>query len=219
MALRPVYIIEDSLVKKLDINFKWFAGFSISQKQKSIESLHEETCKITKIPKSKIIEISSASKLKLGINLSAFNLRTKTKTNKIDFSVESAFQSSKVFEHGGPFKEIINFDSKSAKTDKRLKESGKLLYFEFFGKRYPIEDKTAFYDWLYINILLKNPKYIKTIMKYRAFSDIMFNPKKSLNTQAFSIALFVCLQLTGIDMSNFKDYQTFLKESKPFYPN
>jgi hypothetical protein len=217
MAIRPVYIVIDNSVEKLDIEFQWSAGFAITQKQKSIRSLHEKIAKNTQIPLGKIIEISSRSENELGVALSAFNLKTKTQEKEVEYSVESAFQASKVFENGGPFTEILCFDSRSAKKDPRLKDSGKLLYFTFFGNRFELHTGTAFYDWIYINVLLKNSALCDQIVEYRAFTDIEFNPKKSLNTQAFSIALFVALKLSNTDMSQFRDPEVFLEKTRKFY--
>lgn len=217
MAIRPIYIASKNNVEIVDIEFKWFHGLSVSQKQKSIVSLHEESYKYIGDIADTILEISSKSKKQLGVNLSAFNLETKTKKRGKKYTVESAFQSSKVFELGGPYKDILYTDSKSAKKDIRLKESGKLKSFEFFDEEYNISDGTVFYDWLYINVLLKNPLLCEQIIHYRVFTDIEFNPKKSLNSQAFSIALFVSLRLAKVDMSNFNNYDTFLEITRNFY--
>ena len=61
MAIRPVYMVSfDKLFfKKEDIQFKYFNGFSVKQKQKSIDSLHNEYLK--KFNEHKILEISSKS--------------------------------------------------------------------------------------------------------------------------------------------------------------
>lgn len=102
MANRPVFIPEyqnNFLVRKDDIEFQYFSGFAVSQKQKSIDSLHTEINK--KFGISNILEVSSKSKDQLGIDLSAFNLMLKDPSSDKEFSVECAFQSSKVFEYGG----------------------------------------------------------------------------------------------------------------------
>lgn len=218
MANRELYFVdENNQVRILKIEFVWFPGFSINQKQKSIKSLHLKATDAINIPFDEIIEISTKSKNNLGKSLSAFNLKTATLFENTQFSVESAFQSSKVFEKGGPYTEIINFDSRSAKKDPRLKNSGNLLYFIFYGNRFELSTGTAFYDWLYINVLLKNPILCEQIMKFSAFTDIEFNSAKSMNTQAFSIALFVALKRADIDMSDFKRPEVFLKKTKNFY--
>ncbi|ACD96296.1 DarT1-associated NADAR antitoxin family protein [Trichlorobacter lovleyi] len=194
MAERPVYIPNISgtnLVKTQYVDFKWFPGMAIVQKQKSIESLHEAAKKLLNI--TNLLEISSKSKTTLGVDLSAFNLMITTIKYNKTFSVESAFQSSKVFEKGGPYLDLLDKTSREAKKDGRLQTSGRLKCFKFFGIEWGLEPQTAFYDWLYINALKKNSDYAEQVMEYSAFTDIEFNPERSINCQAYSAALYVSL--------------------------
>lgn len=193
MAKRSVYRVSNDdkkYIGEIEVDFTWYPGFAVSQKQKSILDLHSEYNKIYK--EDKVLEISSKSQEELGIRLSAFNLMITTKDDKT-FSVESAFQSSKKFELGGPYLDILEKSSREAKKDNRLKTSGKLIAFEFYGKKWPLEPKTIFYDWLYIRAVYKNKELASQILKYDAFTDIEFNPDKSINCQAKSAALFVSL--------------------------
>ena len=198
MAKRPVYVPNKDgglgVLEKI-IEFDWFPGMSKSQKQKSIISLHEAAEKESISP---ILEISSKSKLELGVSLSAFNLSITTTMNKKKISVESAFQGSKVFVHGGPYIDLLEKTSFEAKKDIRLKESGDLTKFVFFDEEFELEPRTMFYDWLYINALNQNKELGNSILKYSAFSDIEFNPKKSINCQAYSAALFVSLSYCSL---------------------
>ncbi|TOQ51820.1 hypothetical protein CGG93_25310, partial [Vibrio parahaemolyticus] len=91
--------------------------------------------------------------------------------------------------HGGPFKDLFGFDSLAAKKDLRLKQSGNLVSFEFFGMEFPLVPRTYFYDWLYINALMQHSELTDQIMDFDGYSDIEFNPKKSINCQAHAIAL------------------------------
>ena len=194
MASRPIFIprFEGNLyVEVALVEFKWYPGFAITQKQKSINSLHEAISK--KISVNNILEISSKSLVDLGSQLSAFNLTITTKKYNRKFSVESAFQSSKVFERGGPFVDLLDAASRKAKKDPRIKNSGKLTQFIFFKEKWPLEPKTLFYDWLYMNALTQNDHLSNEIITYEAFTDIEFNPKKSINCQAYSAALFCSL--------------------------
>ena len=198
MANRPVYIPkvsnENPGVMVKDVEFQWFPGMSKSQKQKSIKSLHESANSLNINP---ILEISSKSDIELGVELSAFNLMITTKKYKNNFSVETAFQSSKVFERGGPYSDLLEATSRQAKKDIRLKESGNLVKFIFFGKEFSLRPRTLFYDWLYINALHQNENLSNEVVTYQGFTDIEFNPKKSLNCQAYSAALYVSLRNTG----------------------
>ena len=57
-----------------------------------------------------------------------------------------------------------------------------------------IEPKTAFYNWLYLNVLNLNNDLKNEVLQYDAFTDIEFNPKKSFSCQAEAIALYVSLR-------------------------
>lgn len=190
MANRPVfipYLNEHIGVNELMLDFEWYPGMAKSQKQKSIRSLHHAASLKGFSP---ILEISSKSELDLGSQLSAFNLQVTTKVKNITFTVETAFQGSKVFERAGPFKDLIGLDSRAAKKDIRLRESGRLIGFEFFGEEFPLVPRTYFYDWVYINALEKNKDLANQLVEFKGFSDIEFNPSKSINCQAYSAALY-----------------------------
>ncbi len=199
MANRPVYVPKKNSelpsVNINDVDFKWFPGMSKSQKQKSILSLHKASRNLDIWP---ILEISSKSEIELGVKLSSFNLLINTKKQKKSFSVETAFQSSKVFEKGGPYTDLLEGTSRQAKKDIRLKESGNLIKFVFFNEEFPLMPRTYFYDWIYINALHQNKDISDEIMKYQGFTDIEFNPNKSINCQAYSAALYASLRNTGM---------------------
>ena len=192
MAIRPVFIPcfkKGVIFKEYNIHFDWHPGFSVQQKQKSILSLHASAN--TKLGTSNLLEISTKSLDETGILASAFNLMIPDANGTSKYSVESAFQSAKKFENGGPYPDIRKMASRDAKKDLRLKNSGKLLGFEFFGKSWELTPKTAFYDWLYITAVLFNKKNFPRLLNYDGFTDIEFNPQKSINCQARSAAIFV----------------------------
>jgi len=162
----------------------WHVGCS----KTAVDSFPARCCQ------NSILEVSSKSENELGVALSAFNLSFTTRKHNLTMSVECAFQGSKVFENGGPFKDLFWKTSREAKLDERIKASGRLKKFLFFNKEWDLEPRTAFYDWLYINALKSQPsKLVEKILEYSAFTDIEFNPEKSINCQAYSIALFVSL--------------------------
>ena len=94
----------------------------------------------------------------LGSAPSAFNLSFVTVKHGRTLSVECAYQGSKVFEQGGPYVDLYEASSSIAKRDDRLRSSGRLLGFRFFGADWGLEPQTAFYDWLYLNALAKSPQ-------------------------------------------------------------
>jgi len=173
-----------------------------------VKSLHQAYLKES--PNSKILEISSKSEVELGIKLSAFNLMITTKSGKC-FSVESAFQASKVFEKGGPYKDLLDVSSREAKKDERLKNSGKVIEFTINGKTFPTEPKTYFYNWLYINTLSLFPDLTEELVSYDAFTDIVFNPQKSINCQAEAATIYVSLQKQQLLYEALKSKESFLE--------
>lgn len=209
MAKRPVFIpnIEGKPVIKKEVEFTWNPGFSKVQKQKNVEEIHNKAKKQGIFP---VLEISTKSNNDLGKQLSAFNLKIRLK-NETYVTVEAAFQSSKVFEKGGPYLEMLKLSGRELKKDNRLKNSGKLIYFLFENNRWELEPKRAFYDWLYINALLQNRTLSEKILEYNGFTDIEFNPKKQINCQAYSAALYVSLNKRGILNKVIKSKDSFLK--------
>lgn len=198
MANRPVFIpgnLNEEFVVIDNVDFEWFAGFSVEQKKKSVNSLHEAFKE--KYPTKKVLEISSKSEFDLGIMLSAFNLQIELRHGH-KASVESLYQSSKVFQEGGPYDDIRYKSPLEAKRDERLKSSGDVIAFEHKGNRWDIEPKTAFYNWLYLNVLNLNSDLKNQILEYDAFTDIEFNPKKSFSCQANAIALYVSLRRNDV---------------------
>lgn len=211
MATRPVFIPcaeGKTLVRTEQVEFHWFAGLAVSQKQKSIEALHQAACKHHAL--SRVLEISSKSPLPQGVALSAFNLSFTTLRPAMTMTVECAFQGSKVFSAGGPFPDLFEASSLAAKRDPRLQSSGRLTAFRYFGTDWPLEPRTAFYDWLYLNALVKNPQLSEQLSAFDGFSDIEFNPQKSINCQAYAAALFVALQQRGQLHEAIRDRDHFL---------
>ena len=186
MAKRPFFIptlSEEGLVKTNSVKFKWFSGFAKSQKQKSISSFHESISKEFKL--DNILEISTKSENKLGTQLSAFNLKINFKDK--EYFLESLFQGSKIFSDQGPNEDIYEKSSIDAKKDERIKRSD-LKEFSFFGEIFSLD--FDFYSWLYFIALNQNKKFKTEMLNYEAFTDIEFNPEKSINCQAYSAALY-----------------------------
>lgn len=199
MVQRSAYFVGEGsrpLVREEVFSFKWFPGFSIQQKQRTIDDFHRSIK--GKYQNKNVLEVSTKSPDYLGVRLSAFNLTLCTKKYKKVYSVESAFQSSKVFEKGGPYLDLLEKTSREAKKDIRIRTSGRLLYFCFFGERWPLVPKTSFYDWVYINALSQHEEIVNEVLQYDCFTDIEFNASRSINCQARSVALFVSLSRRGM---------------------
>ncbi len=193
--------------------FLWHKGMAPSQKKKNVVELHAAAAKRGYEP---LLEVSTKSEEKLGQRLSAFNLKVELDEGGV-ISLECAFQGSKVFENGGPFTDIFGADSREAKRDERLTQSGKLVGFRFEGQDFPLIPKTAFYDWLYIRALHPHREFLQRLHRYVGFTDIEFNPEKSINCQARSCATYVALDrldmLTECVRSSERFMQVLLPDS------
>ncbi|MGP4712944.1 DarT1-associated NADAR antitoxin family protein [Psychrobacter sp. DM8] len=191
---KPVFmprVNSDNLVKTDMVRVERHVGFASRQKKKSINDLHQVIRK--KYGFSNVLEMSSKSGNKLSFLLSPLSLQLTDEDSGGQYSVENIFQASKVFERGGPFTDLLTTAPRQAKKDERLHHSGQLIGYNDFGMEWGIEPLTVFYDWLYINALKQNTQLHDEVMQYQAFTDITFNPKKSIHCAAYSLAMFVAL--------------------------
>jgi hypothetical protein len=206
MAKRPVFVSRTERwprVQEVTVEFRWVAGQSAAQKQRRIEELHS-SARSKLGEETRILEISSHSPEDLGCDLSAFALEYKADDRR--YRVEALFQGSKVFSDGsGPFPELYEVEGREAR--RRLHDECAHLPAEVTLEKFvpafqpgeaewPAATGTAFYDWLYISALLQdgNRERAERLLDYRAFTDIEFNPARSLNCQARAAALFRALR-------------------------
>ena len=210
MVRRPVFVPEydKPYVSDISLDFEYVPGSSIQQKQRSVASLH--AAYVDRFPSSRVLEVSSRSKRDIGVQLSAFNLMIEHPEHG-SYSVECAFQASKVFRHGGPFVDLFDVSSRAAKTDRRLRESGKLVGFKYFAHEFPLEPKTYFYDWLYASALCRDDKLVEQVMMFDAFTDIEHNPERAINCQARTVAKVVGLARAGLLEDALQSPRAFLE--------
>lgn len=192
MTERPIFVStpdKPELVKEVFLPMEWHGGFAAVQKEKNIKALHKAA---EIVGYRNVLEVSTNSENRRGRHLSAFHLKVENERLG-EIPLECAFQGSKIFERGGPFVDLYRTDVRRAKKDMRLKESGRLIGFSFDGFDFPLEPKTVFYDWLYVNCIYPHRQWATKLLGYGGFSDIEFNPHRSINCQARSIALFLSL--------------------------
>jgi hypothetical protein len=212
MAERPIFVPSPDapeLVKEIFCRLQWNPGFAPIQKEKNIVALHASAAKIGLSP---LLEVSTKSDSPLGRHLSAFNLKVRT-WEFGEIPMECAFQGSKIFERGGPYTDLYTVaDAKDARKDVRLQESGRLIGFKFEDVSFPLEPKTAFYDWLYINAIFPGWRQFAALKQYAGFTDIEFNPYRSINCQARSCALFVALISKDVLTRVIESPEAFIEE-------
>lgn len=197
MAERPVFIPSKSggqLVREIAFSFKWHSGFAVVQKQKNIAGLHEAAAHRGYSP---LLEVSTKSLDRLGQRLSAFNLRVGV-PGYGDIPLECAYQGSKVFERSGPHQDLYLVEPRAAKRDSRVRDSGRITGFRFGDIEFPSDPKTAFYDWLYSRAIFPHRDYLTRLNAFAGFTDIEFNPSRSLNCQARACAIFVAMAQRGV---------------------
>ena len=203
MATRPAWTVVNNRVIRLNYNFVFNSGFSKTQKQKNVVALHSSIGR-------KSLEVSTKSFDNLGVKLSAFNLKLQ------GIPLECVFQSSKKYEKGGPYTDLMFVQPREAKRDERHHSSGRLISFVYNGIEFPLEPKTIFYDYIYLKAVREQftTAELKEIMDFEFFTDIEFNPQKSINCQAKSVALIkAMLGMFGEipNMDNFDEFQKFYK--------
>ena len=211
MAQRPVFIPGDpdrSLVVETGVDFIWSPGFAVSQKQKSVASLHEAA--EAAIGPGPYLEISSKSPEHLGTQLSAFHLLVEGFADH-PVPVENAFQGSKVFESGGPYTDLYGVSPLEAKRDPRIRTTEPVTAFRVRNEQWPNLPRTAFYDWVYLKALIDRADLLNRLQTYAGFTDIEFNPGKSLNCQARSCALAVALVRHGLLADAMDDQDSFIE--------
>jgi hypothetical protein len=211
VAERPVFVpVTDGrrFVDEVPVTFRWHAGMAATQKKKNVAELHEAAHSRGLIH---LLEISSKSDREIGRRLSAFHQKVRMQNGEI-IPLECAYQGSKVFEGGGPYTNLFHVEPRDAKRDQRLKESGKLTRFEFEGRQFPLHPKSVFYDWLYANAIFPEREWLRRLDKLDGFTDIEFNPEKSVNCQARSCAFFVALEKRNLldkAMMSFENFAEF----------
>ena len=198
MTTRPVFLPSPgaTLTREEQVEFRWSPGFAASQKRKNVEALHD-AAKLRGVAKS-ILEVSTRSLETLGIKLSAFNLQIELPGRSNPVSVEAAFQSSKVFDRAGLQSHLLELtDGREIKGHIRSLGDQELIGFEYLSETWPLDPPTAMYDYIYLQaitqLVSQQPEVGDQLAAFEAFTDIEFNPKKSLSCQARTCALFIGL--------------------------
>ncbi len=165
ILLRPSEAIRPERSSKISIEmqFAFFIGFVVSQKQKSVRSFHDSFKKAFPV---EVLEISTESTEELVACLSTFNLTTDMGDREI--SLECALQGSKCFENGGPYKDIYEMTPLEAKKDPHLKKSDNLIGFELHGTHFSNEPKDFFCNWIYSKALFEHKRVFEGAPKMRS---------------------------------------------------
>ena len=202
MAFKMVFFVgKNRAFEEQIVEYEYFNGFALTQKQKSIESLHREIQ--LKKPRAKILEVSTKSKDAEGVQLSAFNLELDGRP------LECVFQSSKVFEGDLQFEELLYEEPVKAKHFIRNVDL-KLVGFRYKGEDFPLVPQSLFYDYIYVKALLQSEKDLSYVKRYDVFTDVEFNYKKQINCQARSCAIYAYMLRTDTVDFYMKSLENFM---------
>lgn|GEM_PF-97942 len=200
MANRPVFMPLERFpyYQQISVDFQYTTGFEAEKRQKNIEAIHDRFG--LKFPDKKILEISAFSLQPEGEVLSSMKLLRRLPSREERLSVENIYQAGRFFTEDGPFLDLLDMTPEMAREDERLEKSGSLLGYTFDGDVVPHDPPQFFFNWLYLNALLEpeNEEIAGRLMDYDAFSDIEFNPSRSINGQGRAAAMYVSLRRMGL---------------------
>ena len=203
MATKMCFKVNEKKVFDEEIvAFTYIKGMAFSQKCKNVLSFHSSIQ--AQFPNAKILEISTKSNNSLGVSLSAFNLTLD------GVSVESFYHSCKVFEDGTSFEFLKDYSPRDAKRYVRENGGKVLKCYRYNGEEIPLETRTLFYDYIYIQSLIQHPEVSSALIAYDLFTDIEFNEKKGLNCQARACAIYSYMLRTNTVekyMSSMKSFE------------
>ena len=194
-------------VEEVPTEFSIVLGYGIPQTIENIDRLHRAG-NIKGI--SNIIEISNKDQTGKGKWFSAFNLKTNLLIDSkiVETSLESAYQSSKVFSGDKQYIGLALKAPWTAKIEIRTLGAGNVIGFRFTGlirdifntpeTNWATEPKDAFYNWLYINSVILNKMNISELLKSDGFTDMLFNSKTGYACQAKACAILVALVRQGL---------------------
>ena len=139
--------------KEQPVTFTWIKG----SKRQNIRAVHDAVH--TTDPDVSILEVSSASVQPEGEGVSSLRLLLHLDSVAQDVPISTVFEATKVFEHGGPFADLLTCEPPKVHKDTRLRTNGKLLRYSLEGSEYPIEPHPdSFFEWLYCRALKQLPE-------------------------------------------------------------
>ena len=190
------------------VTFTWIKG----SKRQNIRAVHDAVH--TTDPDVSILEVSSASVQPEGEAVSSLRLLLRLDSVAQDVPISTVFEAAKVFEHGGPFVDLLTCAPSKVHKDTRLRTNGKLLRYSLEGSEYPIEPHPdSFFEWLYCRALKQFPEKAAQLSRYNAFSDIAAaaDSKKYYGDSSRAAAIYVGLAAAG-KLPCIDSYESFIAE-------
>lgn len=211
MAKRLYFVAKPSyqgLIVEKTIEFEGFRGETLSQKHKSIEAMHHAIRAFES--GGRILEVSSVSPDEIGKRLAGTHLFFRTREGDV-YSVANIFESSKVFEHGGPYKDLLYADPETVSEDPRLRNSGRLLGFYFEDQPYGLVPRNLFFDYIYIQALMEQKELHEEIRRYDMVTDLEYSMGSMFASSARACAYFISLSKAELLEESLKSLESFQK--------
>ena len=194
--------------KEQPVTFTWIKG----SKRQNIRAVHEAVH--TTDPDVSILEVSSASVQPEGEAVSSLRLLLHLDSVAQDVPISTVFEATKVFEHGGPFADLLTCEPPKVHKDTRLRTSGELLHYSLEGSEYPAKPYSdSFFEWIYCRALKQFPEKAEQMSRYNAFSDIAAaaDSKKYYGDSSRAAAIYMGLAAAG-KLSCIDSYASFIAE-------
>lgn len=211
MAKRLYFVAKPSyqgLIVEKTIEFENFRGETLSQKHKSIDAMHHAIRAFE--GGGNILEVSPVSPVDIGRRLSGINLMCLTKEGD-SYPLMNIFESAKVFEHGGPYMDLLSADPYSVSEDPRLRSSGRLLGFYFEDQPYGLMPRNLFFDYIYIQALNAHKELHEEILRQEMITDIEYHMGSMFASSARACAYFISLTKVGLLEESLKSLESFQK--------
>lgn len=211
MAKRLYFIAKPSyqgLIVEKTIHFEYYRGQNLGQKHKSIESMHHAIRAFES--GGRILEVSTVSPDPLGRKLAGVFLLAKNEDGHT-VPVMNIFESAKVFERGGPYRDLLEKDPLEVSKDERLSNSGRLLGFHYQNESYSLTPRNMFFDWIYMNVLYEQKALHEELAEYDMVTDIEYSMNSMFASSARACAYFISLYKTGLLDETMKDADSFKK--------
>ena len=194
--------------KEQPVTFTWIKG----SKRQNIRAVHDAVH--TTDPDVSILEVSSASVQPEGEGVSSLRLLLHLDSVAQDVPISTVFEATKVFEHGGPFADLLTCEPPKVHKDTRLRTSGELLRYSLEESEYPTEPyPDSFFEWLYCRALKQSPEKAAQLSRYNAFSDIAAaaDSKKYYGDSSRAAAIYVGLAAAG-KLPCIDSFESFIAE-------
>lgn len=192
MAKRLYFIPKRSfqglIVEKI-VDFTEVRGDKESSVVKTMENMHH----VIRANETggKILEVSPYGS-NIGQMLTPWQLTLKTKSG-VSYPVAAIYESSKVFERGGPYEDLKDKNQDELQKDERLTQSGDLMGYHFEEEAFTTTPRHKFFDYLYIRALKDREDLQEELLKADIVTDVTYQMNAMHLSPARSVSYFISL--------------------------